>query len=407
MSTFYDSVESVRDHLSIIPLEEEDEPAVQYEQPLVEDAEIDTRWSLVGRFLTEAPIDFMAMQNLMAVLWKPGMGMYVKDLGENKFIFQFYHEIDIQRVVDRSPWTFKNAPLIFERLKPGDVPRAVRLNHLEIWVQLHDVQSGFKTEKMVTDAGNYIGSFVKSDEKNFNGVWRDYLRVRVRIDIEKPLKRRMKLQQIGGDWFWINFRYEFVPTFCFICGIIGHTENYCSRLFIQSASTIVKPYGTFMKAVPRKTQYAMGAKWLRSGSSSYGGHGGSVAAGGGSVGRESFQGNHGFHGIAIPGFSATEVGGDMINDNGRNLGKQSGELAGSKEGDIYGNIVARQVESISNLDEEGLLFMDNKRKRLGKEVDIGPSGLKEGLDMDIGPDSNTHSKNVTMASSTDRARQSL
>uniref|UniRef100_A0A803NSX9 DUF4283 domain-containing protein n=1 Tax=Cannabis sativa TaxID=3483 RepID=A0A803NSX9_CANSA len=113
------------ERVSIIPLEEEEEHAVSYEGPLIAEAEVDTQWSIVGRFLTDTPIDFMAMQNLMAVLWKPGMGMYVKELGGNKYIFQFYHEIDIQRVMDRSPWTFKNAPLIFERLKPRDVPREV------------------------------------------------------------------------------------------------------------------------------------------------------------------------------------------------------------------------------------------------------------------------------------------
>ncbi|XP_060969256.1 uncharacterized protein LOC133036621 [Cannabis sativa] len=164
--------------------------------------------------------------------------------------------------MDRSPWTFKNAPLIFERLKPGDVSREVPLHHLNIWVQLHDIRSVFKTKQVVRDAGNYIGSFIKFDKNNFNGVWRDYLRVRVRLNIEKPLKRRMKLQQIGGDWFWINFQYEFMSTFCFIYGVIGHTDKFCSRLFIQPTLTIVKPYGMFMKIMPRQTQYAMGAKWL-------------------------------------------------------------------------------------------------------------------------------------------------
>lgn len=78
------------------------------------------RWCLVGRFLTDYPIDFRVMQHKMASLWKPGRGVYVKELKHNIFIFQFYHEVDIKRVIDDSPWTFGRLQLVFERLKPGD-----------------------------------------------------------------------------------------------------------------------------------------------------------------------------------------------------------------------------------------------------------------------------------------------
>lgn len=50
------------------------------------------------------------------------------------------------------------------------------------------------------------------------------MRVRVAIDVCKPLKRRMKIRKDGDEWFRINFKYDNVPTFCFICGLIGHSE---------------------------------------------------------------------------------------------------------------------------------------------------------------------------------------
>lgn len=66
--------------------------------------------------------------------------------------------------------------------------------------------------------------------KEFTGVWREFM-IRVKIDITKPLKRRMKLRKAGGEWIWITFKYENVPMFCFICGIIGHSEKFCNTLF--------------------------------------------------------------------------------------------------------------------------------------------------------------------------------
>lgn len=32
--------------------------------------------------------------------------MYVKELEHNPYLFQIYHEIDIQRVIEGSPWTY-------------------------------------------------------------------------------------------------------------------------------------------------------------------------------------------------------------------------------------------------------------------------------------------------------------
>ncbi|XP_074323213.1 uncharacterized protein LOC141660153 [Apium graveolens] len=130
----------------------------------------------------------------MASLWKPGRGVYVKALKSNRFIFQFYHEMDIKRVIEGSPWTFGRFQLVFTRMKDGDDPRSLAINNLDLWVQLHGMSPGFMSQRVVQDIGNYIGKSVESDNNNFVGVWREYLRVRVSIPLDKPLKRRTKLR---------------------------------------------------------------------------------------------------------------------------------------------------------------------------------------------------------------------
>lgn len=94
--------------------------------------------------------------------------------------------------------------------------------------------------------------FVETDPKNFTGLWRDYLRIRVTLDVTKPLKRRKKIGRIGKKAFWVNFKYEHVPTFCFICGIMRHADAFCPKLFEMSKESIVRPFGIWMKAVPRR-----------------------------------------------------------------------------------------------------------------------------------------------------------
>uniref|UniRef100_A0A803P935 DUF4283 domain-containing protein n=1 Tax=Cannabis sativa TaxID=3483 RepID=A0A803P935_CANSA len=71
-------------------------------------------------------------ENQLASLWKSGMGMYVKQLESNLFLFQFYHDVDIQRVIEGGSWTCNRQYLILKRLKEGDNPCLNNLNKLDM-----------------------------------------------------------------------------------------------------------------------------------------------------------------------------------------------------------------------------------------------------------------------------------
>lgn len=44
---------------------------------------------IVGRFIVDGKTDFLAMQHTLAALWKPGKGVYMKELDSNLYLFQF------------------------------------------------------------------------------------------------------------------------------------------------------------------------------------------------------------------------------------------------------------------------------------------------------------------------------
>ena len=67
---------------------------------------IDSRFCLVGRFLMDEVINFAAMKHTMASLWRPGNGVCIRDLSPTLFLFQFFHEIDVKRMLESGPWTF-------------------------------------------------------------------------------------------------------------------------------------------------------------------------------------------------------------------------------------------------------------------------------------------------------------
>lgn len=84
-----------------LALEEEDEGGV-----VIGDDEVDVNkqtFVLVGRFLTDKNINFLAMQNMMASLWRPKEGVEIHDLGNHRFSFVFFHILDLQKVVEGGP----------------------------------------------------------------------------------------------------------------------------------------------------------------------------------------------------------------------------------------------------------------------------------------------------------------
>ncbi|KAF4357190.1 hypothetical protein F8388_003337 [Cannabis sativa] len=160
MASSSETMKDVEKQWSNICLDEEEEFVTELEED-------------VRMRLSTTTGDYQVFQNVIADLWKPGKGMYVKILEQNRFLFQFYHEIDIDRVITGSPWTYDRKQLLIERLRPGDNPRTKLINHLDLWVQIHNLQPGFKTENVVRQAGKYIGSFLETDPNNFKGVWRE------------------------------------------------------------------------------------------------------------------------------------------------------------------------------------------------------------------------------------------
>lgn len=89
-------------------------------------------YMLVEQFLTEKHINFNAMQNVLAGLWRPREGMEVHDMGGGRYSFIFFHKVDLQKVVDGGPWSFEQAMLVYKQVDIGEDPLIVRLQEIEI-----------------------------------------------------------------------------------------------------------------------------------------------------------------------------------------------------------------------------------------------------------------------------------
>lgn len=191
------------------------------------------------------------------------MGISIKDIKPGLFLFQFYHAEDLQWVRNGGPWSFDNALLVLNVIKPGEDPTKVSLFELEFWIQVYNLPVGYMSEAVGKQLGNFFGTFVEYDSKNNSSIWREYMRLKIRVDVRRPLKRKKKICKKDKTEVIVNCKYERLGDFCFICGLLSHTERFCRKKFDNVGSTSLREWGAWLRAPPRRNGGSSRSKWLR------------------------------------------------------------------------------------------------------------------------------------------------
>lgn len=143
-------------------------------------------------------INTRAMKTKLADIWRPASGINIKDIKPGLFLFQFYHKDDLLWVLNWGPWSFDGAMLVISTLSRGEDPVKIPLFELSFWVQIHELPSGFMSEIVGKQLRNFFGSFLLYDPNNNTSIWRESMRLKIKIDVRKPLKRKKKICKKDG-----------------------------------------------------------------------------------------------------------------------------------------------------------------------------------------------------------------
>lgn len=117
--------------------------------------------------------------------------------------------------------------------------------------------------------------------------------VRVEIDMEEPLQQELVIEKEGGDPITLVLKYEKLGKLCFICGVLGHTNNFCDKKAEANEKNVGRQWGRYIRAESSSANDSKSAsKWLVGGrSASSGGRRGADPAINESNGNNSKSGN--------------------------------------------------------------------------------------------------------------------
>lgn len=146
----------------------------------------------------------------------------IENLGDKIFMFKFALEVDKRRVLVGCPWHFDRALIVLIEPKGIGNITTHAFTHTSFWVHLRNLPIMCMNADAVKEPGAVVGK-VEEVESDDNGECiGKYARARILVDIAKPLKKIIFLEQDEENKIPIPVLYERLLDFCYCCGKLGH-----------------------------------------------------------------------------------------------------------------------------------------------------------------------------------------
>ncbi|KAL5829026.1 hypothetical protein ACOSQ3_018494 [Xanthoceras sorbifolium] len=155
-------------------------------------------------------------------------------------------------VWNRGPWHFDQCLIVLEEPSgPGEISK-MKFNKVDFWIQLHNIPLMCMNKRVAKLLAEMIGDVVEIpvDTKD---CWGKFMRVKVGIDVTKPLRRGMKVWISEFDvMITVLLRYERLPDFCYACGLVGHSFLECMNKMakLEAMESSSPKFGGWLRATP-------------------------------------------------------------------------------------------------------------------------------------------------------------
>jgi hypothetical protein len=161
-------------------------------------------------------------------IWCSIKGVTCKDSIENLFLFSFHQVSGKRRALEEGPWMFGKDLEVMMDLDETKAIEEMEFVYFPVWVRVMKLPCGMMNKATGEAIGAEIGTFMTMDLDDDDTALGRYLRIKVRLDIRKPLMRGVTVC-VGEKEkpLWCPLEYEFLPDFCYTCGIISHMDRSC------------------------------------------------------------------------------------------------------------------------------------------------------------------------------------
>ena len=244
-------MEEITERCAGLQLSSREDVEVIIQEPVLEEGLV-----LSGKFYTKRRVNLESVAKVLKSVWKIETNFEVSDLGENKVMFLFQKKDDMNRVLFLCPWSFDKYLLVLHKLAHGEAVQDIKFDRAPFWIQIHGLPTMCQTKTVGMSIGATLGEVEKVDANGKGFFLGSFLRIRVQMDITKPLCRGRKVWLGEHGMKWVDFKYERLSIFCYLCGMIDHDERDCLQGFRskETPRPEEKQFGPWLRANPDKHQ---------------------------------------------------------------------------------------------------------------------------------------------------------
>ena len=222
--------QAILDGLQNLQLTKEEEEGIQLSTPSRVEWLEECHLSLFGKLLFDRQQNQRALKSTLRSAWKMGSDLRIVEVGNDILHFKFNSKHQMEWVEKNGPWNFDNNLLLLCRWRKGLTAANISFSRSPFWVQVWGIPFELMIEEAGKDVGNKIRKFLEVDKRSWQFDQAKYMRVQVKIPLNKPLQRGGYLLNGEGEKMRVTFKYERLPTVCYRCGILGHDNRHCEVL---------------------------------------------------------------------------------------------------------------------------------------------------------------------------------
>jgi len=145
------------------------------------------------------------------------------------FLVRFVHLHEKNAVEKRGCYFFDSKPMLVKGWNPSMDLQTETIRSLPLWIQLHGLDIKYWGMQSLSKLGSILGLPLKTDKYTKDRQVIRYARLLIEMPIEGPFPEHIEFFNEEGILIRQPVTYEWIPTKCTHCAMLGHTEDICKK----------------------------------------------------------------------------------------------------------------------------------------------------------------------------------